>query len=124
MAKQPWQESKKKNNGDINREMKRAEIKREQKAKDDALAQKAKKSKQNGFYDLTFGFCVILVFFLGHAGNCRYGAFSSVKHAFNRNQRHFVDHVRQNRRKLAEIMVYCRRRLSRYRLVLCAMVLV
>ena len=35
MAKQPWQESKKKNNGDINREMKRAEIKREQKAREE-----------------------------------------------------------------------------------------
>ena len=56
MAKQPWQESKKKNNGDINREMKRAEIKREQKAKDDALAQKAKKSKQMGFMTLLLGF--------------------------------------------------------------------
>lgn len=56
MAKQPWQESKKKNNGDINREMKRAEIKREQKAKDDAKAAKAKKAKQMGFMTLLMGF--------------------------------------------------------------------
>lgn len=56
MAKQPWQESKKKNNGDINRELKRAEIKREQKIKDDARAAKAKKAKQMGFMTLLLGF--------------------------------------------------------------------
>lgn len=56
MAKQPWKESKKKNNGDINREMKRAEIKREQKIKDDAIAAKAKKAKQMSFLTLLMGF--------------------------------------------------------------------
>ncbi len=69
MAKQPWQESKKKNNGDINREMKRAEIKREQKAKDDALAQKAKKSKQMGFMTLLLGFVLYWFSSLGTQEN-------------------------------------------------------
>ncbi len=69
MAKQPWQESKKKNNGDINREMKRAEIKREQKIKDDALAAKAKKSKQMGFLTLLMGFVLYWFSTLGTQQN-------------------------------------------------------
>lgn len=69
MAKQPWQESKKKNNGDINREMKRAEIKREQKIKNDAIAAKAKKAKQMGFLTLLLGFVLYWFASLGTQQN-------------------------------------------------------
>ena len=49
--------------------MKRAEIKREQKAKDDALAQKAKKSKQMGFMTLLLGFVLYWFSSLGTQEN-------------------------------------------------------
>lgn len=60
MAKQPWQESKKKNNGDINREIKRAEIKREEKAQAKVLEAKIKKTKQMGVLTLLLGFMLYL----------------------------------------------------------------
>ena len=60
MAKQPWQESKKKNNGDINREIKRAEIKREEKAQAKVLEAKIKKTKQMGILTLLLGFMLYL----------------------------------------------------------------
>ena len=60
MAKQPWQESKKKNNGDINREIKRAEIKREEKAQAKILEAKIKKTRQMGILTLLVGFMLYL----------------------------------------------------------------
>jgi len=52
MAKQPWQESKKKTTGDINREIKRAEVRREEKAKGKIVAEKTKKAKRLGVLTL------------------------------------------------------------------------
>ena len=60
MAKQPWQESKKKNNGDINREIKRAEIKREERAQAKVLEAKIKKTRQMGVMTLLVGFMLYL----------------------------------------------------------------
>ena len=60
MAKQPWQESKKKNNGDINREIKRAEIKREERAQAKVLEAKTKKTRQMGIMTLLVGFMLYL----------------------------------------------------------------